>query len=207
MATCFIVGACDCRSLNINKRSEDLIIAADAGYEYIRKAGLEADVVIGDFDSSKVPAHRNVIKLKVEKDETDMEICMRHGIKEGFKNFVIFGGLGGKRLAHTIANLQMICNYTKQGYNITMVSDETMVTAIYNDYIVFSKGMKGDISVFAHGGNANHVTISGLKYEVSDVTLTSDFALGVSNSFVDKEAKITVEDGVLIIMWSVQNNR
>lgn len=205
MATCYIVGAGDCKSLNIKTKDGDMLIAADAGFEYVKKAGLKADVVIGDFDSSPVPAHKNVIKLKVEKDETDMEICMRHGIKEGFKNFVIFGGLGGKRLAHTIANLQMICNYTKQGYNITMVGDNTMVTALYNDYIVFPKGMKGDISVFAHGGDANHVSISGLKYEVRDVMLTSDFALGVSNSFVDKEAKISVEDGVLIILWSVQN--
>ncbi|WP_288885763.1 thiamine diphosphokinase [uncultured Eubacterium sp.] len=204
MSTCFIVGAGDCKNLGINKKDGDLIIAADAGYQYLKNKGLTPDVVIGDFDSAPVPAHKNVIKLKVEKDETDMEMCMRHGIKEGFINFVIFGGLGGKRIAHTIANLQMICNYTKQGYNITMVGDETMITAIYNDYIVFPKGMKGDVSVFAHGGDVNHVSIEGLKYEVRDVTLTSDFALGVSNSFIDKEARISVEDGVLIIMWSVQ---
>ena len=204
MSTCFIVGAGDCKNLGINKKDGDLIIAADAGYQYLKNKGLTPDVVIGDFDSAPVPAHKNVIKLKVEKDETDMEMCMRHGINKGFKNFVIFGGLGGKRVAHTIANLQMICNYTKQGFNITMVGDETMITAIYNDYIVFPKGMKGDVSVFAHGDEAKGVTISGLKYEVSDVVLTSDFALGVSNSFVDKEARVEVKNGTLIIMWSVQ---
>ena len=50
----------------------------------MKDAGLTPDVIIGDFDSAPVPAHKNVIKLKVEKDETDMEMCMRHGIKRRF---------------------------------------------------------------------------------------------------------------------------
>ena len=57
------------------------------------------------------------------------------------------------------------------------------------------------MSVFA-ADRAVGVTIEGLKYELSDVCLTSTVPLGVSNEFTGRESRIGVADGTLIVMWS-----
>ena len=51
------------------------------------------------------------------------------------------------------------------------------------------------------GSDANGVTIEGLQYPLEKGTLSAGFPLGVSNHFVGKAAKITVEDGSLLILY------
>ena len=38
--------------------SADFVIAADAGYVYCRDAGIEPDLFVGDYDSSKKPKRK-----------------------------------------------------------------------------------------------------------------------------------------------------
>jgi thiamine pyrophosphokinase len=49
------------------------------------------------------------------------------------------------------------------------------------------------------------VTLQGLKYNVSDIVLTAGFPLGVSNHFTGEEAKITVADGSLLVIYDREN--
>ena len=46
------------------------------------------------------------------------------------------------------------------------------------------------------------VSLSGVKYPLSDYTLTSTFPLGVSNEYKEDFAYIHVKDGVLLIVLS-----
>jgi thiamine pyrophosphokinase len=55
------------------------------------------------------------------------------------------------------------------------------------------------ISIFAVGGNAEGVTVRGLKYTVFNTTLKTDFPIGVSNEFIGEDAYIEVKDGILMI--------
>ena len=57
------------------------------------------------------------------------------------------------------------------------------------------------MSVFAFGGKAFSVSIKGLKYEADNITLQPEFALGVSNSYInDGEAYVSVGDGALLVI-------
>jgi thiamine pyrophosphokinase len=71
---------------------------------------------------------------------------------------------------------------------------------------VFPSDSEGRCSVFAFGGEAKGVTISGLKYEASGINLSPSFPLGVSNHFVGKEAKISLESGRLLIIYNGKPN-
>ena len=51
--TCFIVGAGSFEGMIIKPEPEDLVIAADGGYTYLKEEGIEPDVLLGDFDSLK----------------------------------------------------------------------------------------------------------------------------------------------------------
>jgi thiamine pyrophosphokinase len=50
-----------------------------------------------------------------------------------------------------------------------------------------------------------HVTIEGLKYTLSDATLTNDRALGVSNEFSGAFSTVSVGRGTLLICWEKRN--
>lgn len=54
---------------------------------------------------------------------------------------------------------------------------------VENGELCFSERAAGTVSVFAPGGEACGVTLSGLKYPLTNYTLTSDMPLGVSNEF------------------------
>jgi len=57
-------------------------------------------------------------------------------------------------------------------------------------------------SVFAADGTAYGVTLEGMKYPLNDATVTAYFPIGVSNEIVQPQAKITVAQGTLLLMYS-----
>ena len=56
-----------------------------------------------------------------------MEIATRLAIDKGYNQILIYGGLGGDRLDHTIANIQMMAGYIKKGINIILMGDKQEV--------------------------------------------------------------------------------
>ncbi len=74
MAICHLVGAGDFAPLQFDPQEEDLVIACDGGLNRLEELGRKPQVIVGDFDSYKgtVPAGEGVLRLPVEKDETDM---------------------------------------------------------------------------------------------------------------------------------------
>ncbi len=201
MSVCCIIGAGDCNNFDFVKHPGDMIIAADGGYNHLKKAGIAPDIVIGDFDSlGYIPDDISVIKLPVVKDVTDMYAAAEIGLEKDFEEFHIYGACGG-RLDHTISNIQLAVSLTEKGKKCIIIDGETKITAVHNGTIEFAERNKGYISVFAHSDNCMGVTIKGLKYTVEDATLSNAFPLGVSNEFIGKNASVTVENGTLVIIY------
>ena len=66
MKICHIVGAGEMGGVSIKAKAGDCLIAADAGYAEVKRQGLKADLVVGDFDSlGKEPSGENVVKHPV----------------------------------------------------------------------------------------------------------------------------------------------
>jgi len=205
-AVCFIVGAgevsCD---LKLNLRPDDLLIAADGGFAAVERMGISPHLVIGDFDSlGERPNHPNAVVLPKEKDDTDMAAAIKLGRERGYTRFALYGGTGG-RLAHTLANLQLLDGLACQGCRSFLVGEGTVSTAIHNGTLSFPASMSGYLSVFCASGRAEGVTLSGLKYELSGATLTGSVPLGVSNEFTGTDARIAVENGTLLVLWQGKN--
>ena len=57
--------------------------------------------------------------------------------------------------------------------------------------------------MFCFDGIARGVTLKGLKYELQNAVVTSDFPIGVSNSMVAEEAIVEVTDGALLVMYDI----
>ena len=204
MGSCVIFCAGEFDGLMQEIHPEDLLIAADGGLQHALALGLQPDVILGDFDSlGYVPEQAR--QFPVEKDDTDSMLAVRHGLQAGYREFYLYGSLDGPRLDHTLANfqtLQFLADHDAMGY---LIGKRYAATVIQNRSIAFDASAKGIISVFCLGADARGVSISGLKYTLEDGLLTAGFPLGVSNHFVGQEAKITVTDGSLLLLYDKAN--
>ncbi|MCL2837041.1 MAG: thiamine diphosphokinase [Defluviitaleaceae bacterium] len=206
MPICHIIGAGDFFAENLYPRVDgDLIIAADGGLKRLSEIGISPDFAIGDFDSCPTPepdSRFQIIRLEPEKDDTDMLCSIRFGCGKGFRVFHIHGGTGG-RPDHTFANIQCLAYLAKKSASGFLFFQNFVMTAI-SDCEMQIEGNPGDyISVFAYGGKASGVTLSGLKYPLSDAVLSDDYPLGVSNEFTAQPARISVACGMLLISCPV----
>ena len=202
---CYIFGAGDFDGLEERPGAEDYVIAADGGYTACRRAGVEPQLLLGDFDSlAEVPALPHVERVPVEKDDTDTMFALKLGLEKGYRRFYIYGGLGGKRPDHTIANMQALLFLLSHGARGWLFGENYVWTAIKNSSLRIEG--EGDVAVFCFDGKAEGVSIKGLKYELDDAEISSDFPLGVSNSFASREAEISVKNGTLLIMYDIKVN-
>lgn len=178
----------------------DYILAADGGLTHVQSLGLEPNGILGDFDSlGYIPPSAKV--FPVEKDDTDAMLAVRHGLQLGYRRFVLYGSLDGPRLDHTVANfqtLQFLADHGAQGYLIGL---NTFATVVKNGRLTFPADAEGVLSVFCMGNDARGVCLSGLKYSLTDGTLTAGFPLGVSNRFTGEAAAVSVKDGSLLVLW------
>ncbi|MCI5880905.1 MAG: thiamine diphosphokinase [Lachnospiraceae bacterium] len=138
--------------------------------------------------------------VPVEKDDTDMALAVAKAYEKGYRNILLYGGCGGARISHTLANIQMMSFYAKKGCSLQMLGDGVRLEILHNASKTLSAAMKGSISVICLSDIAEGVTIQGLKYEYTGA-LTSDRTLGVSNSFVGKDAMVSVENGTLLLVY------
>lgn len=197
---CYIVGAVDFET-GFQPGPLDYVIAADGGYRHILEKAIRCDMVIGDFDSlEEAPSHPNCITLSKIKDDTDMLAAIKEGLKMGYREFCLYGGLGGN-IRHTLANIQCLSYLLDHGAKGCLLDDSTVITAIRDGAITFEAGVRGFVSIFAHGGVSKGVDIEGLKYPLCDATVTCSFPIGVSNEFLGGEGKISVRSGTLIVVY------
>ncbi len=223
-ATCVILGAGEYAGTRPVLPDHRLLIAADGGLDHAREWGVEADVVVGDFDSIVGPVPPNddegdsrTITLPPQKDDTDMLSALKIGWSRGMRTFHIYGGLGG-RLDQTLANIQLLALLSSHGGIGFLHGDGTIATAISDGRLTFPAHpcpRTSVVSVLCHGDVAIGVSERGLAYRLDDAIMTNTTPNGISNEFVDASAaSVDVLDGTLIVTFpegspypsSVSNN-
>lgn len=206
---CIIVGAGDFFGLRRAPVGGDLLIAADGGLDSLAACSLTPDIVLGDFDSlnpdgmhdfingGTVGVGTEILKFPEEKDDTDMMLAVKEGLGRGYAEFELYGGTGG-RIDHLLANLQTLVYLTRRGASGWLYGKDYAATAVTNGRLWFHARKDAIVSVFAEGGSAEGVTLSGFKYPLSSATLFPDFPLGVSNKASGGTSCVEVRRGTLL---------
>lgn len=203
MNQCIIIGSAPVEDLSVFREyntSESFIICADGGLDTALAAKIKPNLIIGDFDSAKSapPANVETVRLMKEKDDTDMFSAVKEGMHRGYKEFILFGALGG-RFDHSYANVCVLQYISKLGGHGVIVTD--------NEKLFFMPGgrlhlrdMKGaTASVYPFGAPSATVSYTGMKYSLTEDVMTSDNPLGTSNVIESDDATITVLGGNVII--------
>ncbi len=210
---CIVICAGDFTPLEIKQKEGDFVIAVDGGYLYSKLLNITPDLIVGDFDSVseaekeelsgiKETDRERIVELNPCKDDTDTLAALRIGLEKGYRNFHIYGAMGG-RLEHTIANIQCLHFLKNNGAKGYIMDESCMMTLIQNETVTFHKEMEGFLSLFSLNEKAKGVTITNMKYPLDKAEVTNDFPIGISNEFVGEAGVVTVEEGTLlaVVRW------
>lgn len=186
-------------------------VAVDGGIGFFIKNHIKPSFWLGDMDSvtksemkaaSLLELPENCFcKAPVMKDDTDMALAVEKALKAGCEEILIFGGIGGQRISHTVANIQLMQAYAKKDCHIMMIAQDCRMEVLHRGVKAFSKEMKGLISVFSLTDVTERVEIEGLKYGYKG-NFKNDRALGVSNAFIGQEGRISIGgEGDLLLVY------
>ena len=206
---CYIfAGSPDAKCSELGFDSNRYVICADGGYALAKKLGIKPDVLIGDFDTYKktLPDDCEVIRHPEQKDDTDTMLAVKLALNRGFKHIVICGATGG-RMDHTIANIQTLRYILGHGAYGELIDDGNHVTMQGPGIKVYSRMNGYYFSMFAYTEECSGITATGFQYPLKDAVLKSSFPLGVSNKVTGKSGIISLEKGILLIIYSKDMNQ
>ncbi|NLK70459.1 MAG: thiamine diphosphokinase [Clostridiales bacterium] len=209
MSECYIFSGSEILNYSVIEISDDsYVICADAGYLHAKRLGIVPDCIIGDFDTfgGEIPKNIEVIRYRAEKDDTDTMLAVKLALEKGYTDICIYGALGG-RFDHTIANVQTLQYIYNHGRNGRIISDNDYIMLQGSGTRTYSRREGYYFSLLSISDKTDGITTEGLKYNLKNATLTSDFPLGVSNQILNEFATITVKNGLLLVIFSKDTHK
>ena len=186
----------------------DFILVADSGMEFMKRAGIKPNMIIGDFDSvchdtlAYFKACPDIIfkELNPIKDDTDTEFAIRQAIELGAKEITILGATG-TRLDHVFGNVALLGIGLEKQVDIQMVDAHNRIRMIDKPIRLAKSQVFGNfVSLLPFFGEVTGVTLKGFKYPLENFTMVAFSSLGISNEIVKEEAEILFEDGILLVI-------
>ena len=179
----------------------DLIIAADSGADIAVKCGIIPSKVIGDLDSIDPSVRKLLTDLKVpfdeypvEKDMSDMEICLRSIENKNDDSVVVIGSMQG-RPDHMITNTLVALKLHREGMDITITDGVNDFIPLCGDDEVSVSGIRDPESItvsLVPFTSVEGVSVSGLYYELNDAKLIPGSSYTISNRLKEGESSFTV---------------
>ena len=201
----------DAFALNyLKENTYDCMIAADSGMNFLYRNDIVPDVIAGDFDSvdgesldefSGMP-EVEVLRLNPIKDDTDTEFVIREAIRRGATKITVLGATG-TRLDHVLANVNLLGIGLEEKVSIELVDAHNRIRMIAGSLEIKKDEQFGDfVSILPVKGDAKGVSLEGMKYPLENADVACFSSLGVSNEIVGETARISVKQGVLLVIES-----
>ncbi|MBF0377010.1 MAG: thiamine diphosphokinase [Desulfamplus sp.] len=208
----------------------DVIVCVDGGARHLKRINVAPNILIGDMDSIDIEAqlymdicasenYTKTIKYPKEKDASDTELAVLWAIEHG-ATYITLTGVTGSRMDHTLSNIFLLRSITKKGIGCKIVDAHNEIYLFSNelsknglrantrccndDYGELSvNGKKGDLlSIIPITNEVSGLTLTGLKYPLSNATLQLGSSKGISNVFNQECASISLKHGTILIIKS-----
>src|SRR5205823_1393332 len=157
------------------------------------------DLLVGDLDSVSAETLARIEHVErhlVDKDATDLELALAAALRFEPDRILVVGGAGG-RLDHLFGGLLLLA-----ADSLASVRVDGQIGAAAVHVIRGERSLVGEpgelISLFAVHGPAAGVVTEGLVYPLRGETLEPGSTRGISNVFAAPEARIGIEQGVLL---------
>ena len=179
------------------------VVAADGGLQRAHELGLAVDVVVGDLDSATPEAiaaaeaaGARVVRYPQAKDATDLELALDEAVALGGRRVLVVASAGG-RLDHLLGSVLLLAAERYAALELDALVGDALVHVVRGERTMH--GVPGELlTLIPLGGAATGVTTDGLEYPLRGETLAPGTTRGVSNVFLGREARVTLERGVLL---------
>ncbi|MCD4722463.1 MAG: thiamine diphosphokinase [Desulfobacula sp.] len=189
-------------------KDAQLIISADGGARHLRALNILPHIMIGDFDSIS-PADKlffkekqvRILTFSSRKNHTDSELCVSWALENNATDITLLG-VTGTRLDHTLANIFLLKKLARLHIPARIINKNNEIH-IVTDFIEI-KGQPGNfLSIIPVTEKVTGITLKGLEYPLVNATIEMGSSLGVSNSFKEAVASVSIEKGILIVTKSI----
>ena len=180
----------------------DLLVCADGGIRHARACGLTPDLVVGDFDSGTQPDGVRVIRLRPEKDDSDLMCCAKAVMEQGADEIWLACASGG-RLDHFLANLTLLEYLEQRGVHAELYDSRNRVTYHGGGEKRYRAETEYPyVGIIPLDAELTGVTLRGLKYELTDAVLSRSAVISISNEPVAEEYRIVIGQGRALVIQS-----
>lgn len=197
----------DLNQLKDISKSVDFIISVDGGTNYILKANIKPDLVVGDLDSiekdvlNKIKEENiQVLKFPSHKDYTDTELALKYLVDRKFEEIILMGVIG-TRIDHTLANIYLLYNLFQKGIKGMIINEKNTIYITDNE-LEIEKEEGTFVSVIPINSSGAKVTLKGFLYETDRDDFHFSSTFGISNEIVERKGYIKVEEGICLIVKS-----
>ncbi len=165
--------------------------------------GIIPDVWLGDGDSldkDEICSNEKIV-FPTRKDSTDTDLAVDLALSRGYKDIVIFGGLGG-RIDHEYANFCLLKKVCDMGGNCSLVNEKNEIFIKKQGFELYPNKKKY-VSFFPFGGDVEGFSVKGLRYEAENMKLECSKAQASSNCFEnEKKASVSFSSGYVLVIRS-----
>jgi thiamine pyrophosphokinase len=184
----------------------DLILAANGGALHCLRLDITPALVVGDLDSLD-DANRQTLEASgtefithpPDKDQTDLELAMLAAVNRRVTVITVLGAMGG-RLDMAFANVLLLALPELSEVRIELWQGNQTAWLVRPPGEALP-GEHGDLlSLIPLGGAASGVTTVDLKYALSDETLKSGPARGISNVIDGSDPSINLRGGAVLVV-------
>lgn len=188
----------------------EIILAADAGMDFLYRHHLTPDIIVGDMDSAdsevvsffQQQEQVEFCVLSPQKDDTDTEYAVRDLIHRGATEITILGGTG-TRLDHVLSNIGLLEIGLKENVFMELMDTHNRIQMTNHSLTIRKKNQFGKyVSLIPYTQKVEGVTLEGFLYPLTDYTMERGNSLGISNEIIGQEAQVTVTDGILLVVES-----
>jgi len=180
----------------------DFVIAVDGGMNPLIHAGIQPDLLVGDFDSFD-PSDSGSFSCEVvceeDQDSTDLEKALRHlPGNEAPEEVVLLGATGG-RSDHFLTNLLVVSTLPEKTKVALDATNEIIrrATPVCSVSLI---GMSGQTVSILPLDRCEGVATKGLRWELADVPMGPGVLLGQSNEAVSEEVSVSLREGNLFVI-------
>jgi thiamine pyrophosphokinase len=163
-------------------------------------------VIVGDLDSLEPELVATLANAGVaieqhpaSKDQTDLELAIERGLRDGADEILLLGALGG-RLDQTLANL-LILAQREWPVPVRLAEGNELAQVLRGcEQLTLDAAPGSTVSAIPLSPQVTGITYGGLEYPLENATLAIGSTRGISNVVRSSPATVAIQDGVLLVV-------
>ena len=180
----------------------DFVIAVDGGMNALIHAGIQPDLLVGDFDSFD-PSSSGSVSCEVVREEdqesTDLEKALRHLPGDEAPDEIVLLGATGGRSDHFLTNL-LVASTLPERTKVALDATDEIIRRATPVCSVSLIGMSGQTVSLLPLAQCDGVTTKGLRWELTDAAMGQGVLLGQSNEAVSEDVSVNLRTGNLFVI-------